>query len=72
MKGKRVITLVVLQLKTLEKLYRNCMDIEKAQIVATDLVYWININIEVEYTVNYISTCLAFKHTLPKKQGSPS
>ena len=43
------------------------MGIEKMHLLVRELVYWINMNTDIEQTVRQCSTCLEYHHTQPCK-----
>ena len=42
------------------------MGIENAKLLAHELIYWVNINDDIEKHINNCTTCVAFQQTQPK------
>ena len=65
MKGKRMIIHFLLQKKILWQLLRNHMGIQKMMLLVQELVYWVNMNsdIEMKKTVKQGATCLEYQWT---------
>ena len=71
MKGKRVIILSLLCRQILEQLYSNHMDIEKMRLFARELVYWGNMNADIENLIKQCATCLKYQQTQPQEKTLP-
>ena len=56
-----IIIPVTLQDKTPEQLHLIHMGIEKTRLPASESIYWINMNSDIEEMVKYCSTCLGFQ-----------
>ena len=66
LKGRHVVILEVLKTQAIDQLHINYIGIEKTKLLACKLVYWFNINDDIEKHRNYCTTCLTFQQTQPK------
>ena len=71
MKGRIIISLTLLQERTLEQLNINHLGIEKTKITAKESIYWIKINTDIDNTIKNCPTCLEFQATQPKDKLIP-
>ena len=61
--GRCVVILEVLNTQALYQLHINHMGIEKTKLLACKLVYWININGNIEKHIKNYTMCLTFQQT---------
>ena len=62
-KGKFIIIPFALQKQILDQLHNNHMGIKKMQLLVRKSLYWINVNIDIEWTVKQCATCLGYEQT---------
>ena len=69
MKGKRIIILSAsLQGKVLNQLHMIHMSIGKTRLLACELIYWINMNADIEDTVKFtLHVMISRQHSLRTK-----
>ena len=60
-KDKRKIRPSQLQMLILRQLHNNHMGIEKIRLPACESVYWVNMNIDIENTIEHCPTCLEYQ-----------
>ena len=70
MKDRRIIIPGTLQDKALKQLHWSHMGIEKTRLLAYESIYWININADIEETVNIVPLALIFKQQKQKIRQS--
>ena len=70
-KGRRIVVSVPLQQRALEQLHINHMDIEKVRLLPRKFTYWLNINADIENTINSCTTCLYSQATQLKDKLIP-
>ena len=58
MEGRRIKIPTTVQDKTLKQQHLNHMGIENIRLLATESIYWINMNADIEEMVEYCITCL--------------
>ena len=67
MKGRYIIIPAVLKQQVLDQLHLNHMGIKKTKLLTHELVYWVNINTDIEKHIKIV-TCLEFQQTQPKEK----
>ena len=67
MKGRCIIKTQNLQQQVLDQLHLNHMGIEKTKLLMHKLVYWANINTDIENHIKVVS-CLEFQQMQPKEK----
>ena len=68
MKGKRIIIPFHLQKHILQQLHSNHLGIEKTRLLVHGLVYWVNVNADIEKTMKQCATCLDYQKTKPHEK----
>ena len=68
MKGRCIIVPVELKQQVLDQLHLNHMGIEKTKLLVHELVYWVNINSDIENHIKNCTTCLEFQQMQPKEK----
>ena len=68
MKGRHIIIPAVLKQQVLDQLYHNHMGIEKTKLLTGELVYWVDINTDIEKHIKNCNMCLEFQQTQPKEK----
>ena len=61
MKGRCIIIPEVLKQQVLDQLHLNHMGIEKTKLLMSKLVYWVDINTDIEKHIKNCNTCLEFQ-----------
>ena len=67
-KGKRIIISSQLKMQILSQLHNNQMEIEKMSLLVCEFVYWVNMNTDIQNTVQ---TCLEFQNTHLQEKKYP-
>ena len=52
----------------LDQLHSNHIGMEKTRLLGIESIHWINMNVDIEYTINICSTYLWFQQTHPKEK----
>ena len=71
MKARSIIIPFLLQRQTLEQLQSNHMGIKKTRLLGRELVYWMNINADIENTIKQCATFLEHQYTQPHGKTIP-
>ena len=58
-------------MQILRQLYSNHVGIEKTRLLACELVYWINMNADIENIFKDCSTCLKYQNTQLEEKTTP-
>ena len=66
MKGRHIVIPKVLKTLALDQPHINHMGIEKTKLLACELVYWVNINEDIERHNKNCTTCFTFQQTQQK------
>ena len=65
MKGKRIIIPFLLQKQILQQLHSSHMCIENMRLLAHELLYWVDMNTDIENTMKQCATCIKYQQTQP-------
>ena len=68
MKGSCIIIPAELKQLVLDQLHLNHMGIKKTKLLMCELVYWVNINTNIEKHIKSCNTCLEFQQMQPKEK----
>ena len=60
-----------MQRQILEQLLCNHFDFEKIRLLATDLLYWVNMNADIGNSIKQCATCLEYQQTQPEEKAIP-
>ena len=71
MKNKRIVIPFLLQKQILKQLHCNHMGIEEKGLLVCELVYWVNINADIEKNVKQGATCMEYQETQPCEKTVP-
>nr|XP_034322405.1 uncharacterized protein K02A2.6-like [Crassostrea gigas] len=66
-KGNRIVVPTVLQPEILKRLHTGHMGTEKTKRTARNIVYWPNINRDVDEMISQCNTCMDFRNQNPKE-----
>ena len=70
-KGKGKIIHFQLQKLILQQLHSNNMGIEKKKPLGHELLYWVNMNADINSTVIQNATCMEYQQTQPHEKAIP-
>ena len=68
LKGRHIVIPGSLKQQVLAQLHTNHMGIEKTKLLAHELVYWSNINADIESYIKNCAMCLEFQQMQPKEK----
>ena len=71
MKGRRMIITFLLQRQIQQQLHSNHMGIKKMRLLVQELVYWVNMNADIEDTIKQCTTYLEYQQTQPHEKTIP-
>ena len=68
MKGRCIIIPAVLKQQILDQFYLNHMGIKKTKLLTCKLVYWANINTDIEKHIKIVTHVLSFSRHSPRRR----